>query len=86
MKDYDLAMAEFKAALAKDPDNIEYQLKYQQARYNAALTHFEAGRRALDMQDYETAKAEFSRTLEIDPTHELAAQQLARINDILAPK
>jgi general secretion pathway protein D len=86
MKDYDLAMAEFKAALNKDPDNIEYQLKYQQARYNAALTHFEAGRRALEMQDFETAKAEFTRTLEIDPTHELAAQQLARINDILAPK
>src|SRR5215469_5412754 len=86
MKDYDLAMAEFKAALNKDPDNIEYQLKFQQARYNAGLTHFEAGRRALEMQDYEAAKAEFSRTLEIDPTHELAAQQLARINDILAPK
>src|SRR5215471_9016036 len=86
IKDYDLALAEFKAALSKDPDNIEYQLKYQQARYNAALMHFETGRRALAMQDYETAKAEFSRTLEIDPTHELAAQQLARINDILAPK
>jgi general secretion pathway protein D len=85
-KDYDLALAEYKAALDKDPDNIQYQLKYQQARYNASFHHFEAGRRALDMQDYETAKAEFTRTLEIDPTHELAAQQLARVNDVLAPK
>ena len=48
-------MTEFKAALDKEPRNIEYQLKYDQARFSAAFQHFEAGRRALDKQDYQTA-------------------------------
>src|SRR5215470_16467985 len=74
-KDFDTAMAEFKIALDKDPKNIEYQLKYQQARFNAAFQHFEAGRRAVDKQDYALAKMEFTRVLEIDPSHALAEQQ-----------
>jgi general secretion pathway protein D len=82
-RDFDTAMTEYKAALDKDPKNNEYRLKYEQARYNAAFQHFEAGRRALDKQDYETAKMEFARTLEIDPTHALAEQQLAKVNEIL---
>src|SRR5690242_4040484 len=79
-KDFETAMMEFKLALARQPDNSEYQLKYEQARFNAALQHFEAGRRAMDKEDYDTAKKEFTRVLEIDPTHALAEQQLAKIN------
>ena len=85
-KDFDTALAEYKVALDKDPKNIEYRLKYEQARYNAAFQHFEAGRRAVDKQDYETAKMEFTRVLEIDPSHALAEQQLQKVNDILAGK
>src|SRR5437016_5064215 len=82
-KDFEAAMTEFKTALDKDPRNIEYQLKYAEARFSAAFQHFEAGRRALDKQDYQTAKMEFTRVLEIDPTHALAEQQLAKVNEIL---
>src|ERR1051326_6159318 len=82
-KEYDAAMVEYKAALAKDPRNNGYQLKYAQARYSAAFQHYEAGRRALDKQDYETAKMEFTRVLEIDPTHTLAEQQLDKVNELL---
>jgi general secretion pathway protein D len=85
-KDFDTAMAEYKIALDKNPKDIENQLKYNQARYNAAFQHFEAGRRAVDKQDYETARMEFTRVLEIDPTHALAEQQLQKVNDILTGK
>jgi general secretion pathway protein D len=85
-KDFDTAMAEYKIALDKDPKDIEIQLKYNQARYNAAFQHFEAGRRAVDKADYEAAKMEFTRVLEIDPTHALAEQQLQKVNDLLAAK
>jgi general secretion pathway protein D len=86
VKDYETAMAEYKAALDKDPSNNEYQLKYAQAKYNAAFQHYEAGRRALEKQDYETAKMEFTRVLEIDPTHALAQQQLSKVNEILTSR
>jgi len=72
-KNFDTAMTEYKAAFDKDPQNIEYRLKYEQARYNAAFAHFEAGRRAFEKEDYPTAKIEFTRTLEIDPAHQLAS-------------
>jgi general secretion pathway protein D len=82
-KNYDTALSEYKIALDRDPKNIEYRLKYEQARFNAALDHFERGRRALESKDYQTAKSEFTRTLEIDPTHALAEQQLANVNEVL---
>src|SRR5215475_13602452 len=85
-KDFDTAMAEYKIALDKDPKDIDIQLKYNQARYNAAFQHFEAGRRAVDKQDFETAKMESTRVLEIDPSHALAEQQLQKVNEILAAK
>ena len=85
-KDFDTAMTEYKVALDRDPRNYEYRLKYEQARFNSAFQHFEAGRRALDKQDYETAKMEFTRVLEIDPSHTLAEQQLAKLNEVLTAR
>src|ERR1700674_1424855 len=85
-KDFEAAMAEYKTAIDKDPRNNEYRLKYEQARFGATFQHFEAGRRALDKQDYQTAKTEFTRVLEIDPSHALAEQQLAKVNDILTSR
>src|SRR5216684_405698 len=82
-KDFETALTEYKTALDQEPRNNEYRLRYEQARFNAALQHFEAGRRALDKQDYQTAKTEFTRVLELDPSHTLAEQQLAKVNDIL---
>lgn len=85
-KDFDTAMAEYKIALDKDPKNIQYQLKYNQARYNAAFQHFEAGRRAMDKDDMDTAKLEFTRTLEIDPANDLAQQRLKQVDEALNAK
>ena len=85
-KDFEAAMIEFKMAIDKQPDNSEYRLKFEQARFNAALQHFEAGRRAMDKEDYETAKKELTRVLEIDPTHALAEQQLAKVNQVMTSR
>src|SRR2546430_2613274 len=85
-RDFETAMTEYKAALDQEPQNKEYRLKYETARYNAAFGHYEAGRRAVEKQDYVTAKAEFTRVLEIDPTHALAEQQLGKVNDILTKR
>ena len=83
LQDFEAAMTQYKTALDRDPGNVEYRLKYEQARFAAAFDHFEKGRRAVEKEDYDTARREFTRTLELDPTHMLAEQQLARINEIL---
>src|SRR4029077_3803721 len=58
---FEEAMQDFKAALDRDPGNIEYRLKYEQVRYAAAYQHFEAGRRALEKNDIDVARTEFTR-------------------------
>lgn len=82
-RDYETAMVQYKIALDRDPGNTEYRLKYEQVRFEAAFEHFEAGRRAVEKEDYVTAKNEFSRALQIDPSHAMAQQQLDKVNQIL---
>ena len=78
-RDYETAMAHYRAALDDKPGDIEYELKYELNRFRAAFSHFEQGRRALELGNLEAAKAEFERTLEVDLTHSLARQELERL-------
>src|SRR5262249_62302387 len=55
-KNFDTAMTEYKAAFDKDPQNLEFRLKYEQARYNAAFAHFEAGGPAFLKKKYSNTK------------------------------
>src|SRR5436309_15163783 len=71
-RDYETALTEYKAALDKDPGNIDYRLKYEQSRFEAALTHLQNGRRALEKNDLVTATKEFQRTIELDPSNDMA--------------
>jgi general secretion pathway protein D len=84
-RDYETAMTQYRIAAEQNPRNIDYRLKYEQARFAAAFAHFENGRRALAKNDLPTAKTEFTRALEIDPTHSLAEQELERINSATNP-
>ena len=76
-QDYEAAMEQYRQAMAADPQNIEYRLKYEQTRFSAAFVHFQNGRRALTALDPAKAKAEFLRATEIDPSHDFAQQELA---------
>jgi general secretion pathway protein D len=83
VKDYETAMEYYREALALNPTDIEYKLKYDQARFAAAFQHFQNGRRALDRNDLPTAKAEFERVAALDPTHSFAATELADVNRLM---
>jgi general secretion pathway protein D len=85
-KDYEVAMEQYRQALAQEPDNIEYRLKYEQVRFTAAFEHFQKGRRAAEKGDYPTARTEFQRAAEIDPSHDFAQQELADINRVIASR
>lgn len=85
-RDYETALEQYRTALLEDPGNIEYRLKYEQARFTAAYEHFEKGRRALDAGDVNTARAEFARATEIDPTHDFGRQELADVDRVIASR
>ena len=81
-RDYETALNEYRLALERDPGNIDYRMKFDQTRYEAAFVHFQNGRRALDKNDLEPAKREFLRVLELDPSNDMAGQELKKIASI----
>ena len=45
LANYDAAMQSYQEALAQEPDNTQYLLYFERARFHAATTHFDKGRR-----------------------------------------
>src|SRR5215510_2022456 len=82
-RDYEAAMEQYRQAMLQDPTNVEYRLKYEQTRFTAAFEHFQKGRRALEANDLPTAKAEFQRAAEIDPSHDFARRELADVEKLM---
>ena len=83
-RDYETAMVQYKKALDADPENTEYRVKYERARFAAAYVHFQKGKNALEQGELESAKTEFARAKEIDPSHDFAAQELERVTELIA--
>src|SRR5438105_1523221 len=83
-RDFETAMAQYKKAMDAEPGNTEYRLKYEQNRFAAAFAHFQKGKLALEAGNLESARTEFARAKEIDPSHDFASQELARVNDLIA--
>jgi general secretion pathway protein D len=83
-RDFETAMNEYKKALDANPGNTEYRLKYEQLRFAAAFAHFQKGKVALEGGNLESARTEFARAKEIDPSHDFAAEELARVNQLIA--
>jgi len=83
-RDYETAMVQYKKALDADPGNTEYRLKYERTRFAAAYGHFQKGKTALEQGNLETAQTEFARAKEIDPSHDFAGQELARVAQLIA--
>ena len=82
-ENYETALALYEEALAQKPGDIEYRLKVQQSRFAAAFEHFENGRRAIDSGQLELARMELIRAQQLDPTHDLAQTELARVERLL---
>src|SRR5687767_3764224 len=84
VKDFATAMQYYRKSLAINPTDIEYKLKYEQARFASAFQHFQTGRRALDRGELEVAKAEFERAIKIDPTLDFARKELADVERLIS--
>ncbi len=77
------AYQDYYRAFQKKPDDEQYRLSYQRVRFDAAAIHVERGERLRDQGDYTGALTEFLRALEIDPSNELASQDIQATKAIL---
>jgi len=86
LKDYDTALDYYNKALQASPNNTEYKLKADRARFEAAQWHVDQGRRFRDQGNLPMALAEFRKAQMIDPASAVAAQEVKATMDLLNAK
>ena len=75
LKNHDAALQSFEEALGADPGNTKYRLYFERARFQAAMAHFDQGRRFRKTGRLEEALQEFRRAMAIDPSIEASQQE-----------
>jgi general secretion pathway protein D len=76
---WEKAAQEFTLAVAADPSNIEYQLHYRRAVFNASQTYMQQGRALAEQRDYIGAYNAFRQAYGYDPVNELALSEMERM-------
>jgi general secretion pathway protein D len=71
-------------AYEKEPKNLRYKSAYERLRFLAGSAHVSKGEKLSTQGDQTGALTEFMRALEIDPSNELAHQDIQRTRDKLA--
>jgi len=78
LQDYDAAYDYYQKALKSDPENAQYLIKFNQARFEASTLHVKNGARLRDRGQLEAAASEFQRAVAIDPSSPIAEQELRK--------
>jgi general secretion pathway protein D len=71
-------------AYQKEPKNLRYKTAYERLRFEAGSAHVHNGEKLAAQGDVSAALTEFLRALEIDPSNEVARQDIAKARDKLA--
>ena len=83
---WDKAAQEFTLAVAADPSNMEYQLHFRRASFNASQTYMQQGRSLSERGDYVGAYNAFRQAYGYDPVNELAVSEMERMLRMQAVK
>lgn len=86
LQDYDAAFEYYQKALRGEPGNAEYQIKFNQARFEAGALHVKQGVKLRERGDLQGAAGEFERAIAIDPSSPIAEQELRKTAELLAEK
>ena len=76
---WDKAAQEFTLAMAADPSNMEYQLHFRRASFNASQAFMQQGRALAEQQDYVGAYNAFRQAYGYDSVNELAVSEMERM-------
>lgn len=74
--DIETAYADYYKAYQLKPTDLRYKTAYERTRFTAATLHVKRGEALRDQGDVTGALTEFLRALEIDPSNELATQEI----------
>src|SRR6202790_3877019 len=86
LQDYDAAYDYYQKALKNDPDNAQYLIKFNQARFEASTLHVKNGVKLRERGQLEAAASEFQRAVAIDPSSPIAEQELRKTVNLIEEK
>jgi general secretion pathway protein D len=72
-----------KKALKSDPENAEYKIKFDQARFDAGALHVKNGLKLRERGNLENAASEFQKATSIDPSSAAAEQELRKTIEMI---
>ncbi|NOZ77856.1 MAG: hypothetical protein GXP48_01500 [Acidobacteria bacterium] len=78
-QNWDGAVYYYLEALAADPTNIHYKIALIRARQRAAEQHFKRGMALKKLGRMMSARNELQMAVQLDPTHQYAAQELEKV-------
>jgi general secretion pathway protein D len=84
MENWDAAVYYYLEALAQDPGNVKYKMELERVRLKAAEEHFRRGMHFKDAGALERAQSELQMAVQLDPTHQYAEAELAKVRQDLA--
>ena len=76
---WEKAAQEFTLAMASDPSNVDYQLHYRRAVFNASQAFMQQGRSLAEQRDYVGAYNAFRQAFGYDPVNQLAVSEMERM-------
>ena len=76
---WEKAAQEFTLAVAADPSNVDYQLHYRRAVFNASQMFMQQGRSLAEQRDYVGAYNAFRQAFGYDPVNQLAVSEMERM-------
>src|ERR1043165_1144189 len=83
---WDKAAQEYTLAVAADPSNMEYQMHFRRASFNASQTYMQQGRSLSERGDFVGAYNAFRQAYGYDPVNELAVSEMERMMRLQAVK
>ena len=82
-KDWDAALDAYEKAVAEDPTDVAYQIAIKRVRFQAAQMHVNAGGKLRTAGELDKALAEFQKAYAIDPSSDVAEQNLKKTLDMI---
>ncbi len=76
---WEQAARDFTLAVAADPSNLEYQLHFRRASFNASQAYMTQGRMLAEQRDFAGAYNAFRQAYGFDPVNELAVSEMERM-------
>src|SRR6476620_3819736 len=77
-QDYEAAFEFYKAAYQQKPDDLRYRVPFERTRMLSAASKIKRGQKLRDQGSLQEALTAFQQALEVDPSHDLAAQEIRR--------